>query len=241
MKFKVSNKIRGTIVLPTVGYALKPGQMISIAEDQSQATDILIAISRGFIEEYDDTLKIEDVKQEPQEQDDGKLDLTKPKEAKLEFEEETQKEIEIEKKESNMMSYDLETKTILNKDDSRRTAMDRISSVDAEPVQSGAEINFEDEKTEKPKPRKMAAKKKAKKKTSKKTKKAKSTKSIKQQIDKVAAEVKKTIKPVGKVKEPQADNLLIYDNSEEISFVNEEQEQKRIQQHPILSKKVNED
>ena len=253
MRFKVSNKIRGTIVLPTIGYALKPGQMISVVGDQAEATDILTAVSRGFLEEYDDSLNVDDIiaQEEPAVEDNERLDLTKSQEIKLKFieEEELPEEVDIEGKESNMMSYDMETQKVLDKDNSRKTALDRIGSEDAEPVQIGPIIDFDDDKpeeeTEEPvveEPKKIDLFKLAKK-TKKKSKKSKKTKkSVKDKIDEVAAEVKKSIKPVGtKKEEPKTDNNLIYDNSEEVIFVDEEQTKEKIQKHPVLSKKDSED
>jgi len=231
MKIIVSEKLKGEIVLPTVGYALNPGQMVNIPNDKADATDIVIAIQRGFIEKIEDILedKFEEKKEdnednevEEEEKVVEKLDLTKPE------------EVDTEGKESNMMSYNLETKEMLDKNNSRTTAMDRISSKDAEPVQTG-DVDFSEEENPKPK-----TKPKAKKKSKKASKKRKTVKNVKKKLKEAAAEVSKSIKPVGEVKEEPKPNDLVFDNSKDIGFVDQEQDKKRIQQHPVLSK-INKD
>lgn len=254
MKVKVSTKLRGELSIDAIGFPIKAGQIIELSPEQENSPNVLTAILKGLLSDVDAVVEAKIVKEEPLDKNVVKkmklTDFNKQKEQEklddLEEEKKIQKEIDATATPTEMSAFDMEKRTLLNKEESTKAAMDRINSSKIESLQVGKHIDFSDESTEpdinplKPeKPVKTAkkAKKTAKKTTKKTTKKKTTAKNIGNQLKKAAKEM--SIKPVGTVKPEATADMLVYDNSgeeidfvgrssEDISFVDQEQEQEAL-------------
>jgi len=256
MKVKVSTKLRGELSIDAIGFPIKAGQIIELSPEQENSPNVLTAILKGLLSDVDAVVEAKIVKEEPLDKNVVKkmklTDFNKQKEQEklddLEEEKKIQKEIDATATPTEMSAFDMEKRTLLNKEESTKAAMDRINSSKIESLQVGKHIDFSDESTEpdinplKPeKPVKTAkkAKKTSKKKTAKKTTKKKTTaKNIGNKLKKAAEEMS-SIKPVGTVRPEATADMLVYDNSgedidfvgrssEDISFVDQEQEQEAL-------------
>jgi len=254
MKVKVSTKLRGELSIDAIGFPIKAGQIIELSPEQENSPNVLTAILKGLLSDVDAVVEAKIVKEEPLDKNVVKkmklTDFNKQKEQEklddLEEEKKIQKEIDATATPTEMSAFDMEKRTLLNKEESTKAAMDRINSSKIESLQVGKHIDFSDESTEpdinplKPeKPVKTAkkAKKTAKKTTKKTTKKKTTAKNIGNKLKKAAKEM--SIKPVGTVKPEATADMLVYDNSgeeidfvgrssEDISFVDQEQEQEAL-------------
>ena len=253
MKVRVSKKLKGELYIDAIGFSLKAGQVIELTQDQEKSQNIITSINKGFLvdvrkDEAKDKEQIAEIK-EPK----RKVKLTELN--KIEETEETKnaeevEEIEIKEQPTDMAAFNMETQELLDKEKSTKTAMDRIGSMEMEPVQSG-DVDFTDSTVEpeqevkepkKTKKAKKAKKAKKTKKTRKKTTKKKSAAKVRQKLKEAAKKISETksIKPVGnKKEEPVAD--LVYDNSDtsDISFVDQEQEQERLNKRQELFQNEN--
>lgn len=252
MKLKVSSKINGEVIFPSVGYPVRGGQNIAITKDQFYNNDIQTGIRKGLLEidakelsnltidqveivnisnkpigvgpisllanerkfidkeMLNDTLvqyaiaanliKIEQSVSEPKSNVKSK--------SKKQSKEKKAEKIETKEVETKLQAWDAGEKKLLEKEESRSKVVvdaDKTENVEAKVFE---EIEKESQPKQKIK-RKVSTKKKVN------TKKA------------------RTIKPVGRVRtSSQTDGDFVFKNhsDDDISFVDEEQENERISQ-----------
>jgi len=284
MKVRVSRKLRGELSIDAIGYPVKAGQVIELSPEQEKSPNVLTSILRGLLVDVDAVKEV--IKEEPvKKEETTKMTLTElnkvyqkdeVKEDKVYQEkkatEKIQEEIEASATSTNMSAFDMEKKTLLDKDDSTVAALARVNSVEIDALQVGTNIDFSDESTEieidplakketktvtfdifetenaKKKPVKKAAKKTAKKKTTKKaakknsktTKKNAATKNAQKKLKEAAKKMtESSIKPVGTQKKEKTTDMLVFDDSENIGFVDQEQETELLAKRPELKNNEN--
>ena len=216
---RLTGKCRGSVFLPVVNIEMlhKRNSSVMVDEDVFYDPRTQALISRGLIEPVGnkgERLKVEDV------QEDNK-----------------------EKADTHLASWDMEKQTLVDKDQSRKTTLERINSLSSDVVQSG-KIDFdkEDKKDfDDSKAYYIYVDGTSGKEISREVKKPgrppkSAIKDGKNWIIKKSE--KSAIKPVGNVKaEPKADDLIIYDNSNngDIGFVDEMQERERLQKRKDMT------
>jgi len=272
MKVRVSRKLRGELSIDAIGFPVKAGQVIELSPEQETDINISTAILKGLIEDVDAVKEVKEVKEESIEKEVTKkmtlTELNKVSE-KDDLEEEdkvhqtkkatekVQEEIDATASSTNMSAFDMEKKTLLDKNDSTKAAMDRIGGIEIEGLQVGSNIDFSDEgaeieidplakpesvdifKTETKKTAKKTTKKAAKKTTKKTTKKAAAAKKAQKKLKEAAKKISESsIKPVGNQREEKTTEMLIFDNSgegDDIGFVDQEQEKELLAKRPELN------
>ncbi|MBT6051672.1 MAG: hypothetical protein HOG49_33125, partial [Candidatus Scalindua sp.] len=162
MKVRVSRKLRGELSIDAIGFPVKAGQVIELSPEQETDINVSTAILKGLIEDVDAVKEVK-VKEEPMKKEiTKKMTLTELNKASqkddLEEEdkvhqakkaiEELQAEIDATASSTNMSAFDMEKKTLLDKDDSTKAAMDRIGGIEIESLQVGTNIDFSDEGVE---------------------------------------------------------------------------------------------
>ena len=272
MKVRVSRKLRGELSIDAIGFPVKAGQVIELSPEQETDINVSTAILKGLIVDVNAVKEIKEVKEESIKKEvTKKMTLTELNKANQKDDleenkihqaekaiEEVQEEIDATASSTNMSSFDMEKKTLLDKDDSTKAAMDRIGSVEIEGLQVGTNIDFSDEgaeieidplektesvdifktETKNKKTTKKAAKKTTKKTAKKTTKKAAAAKKAQKKFKEAAKKISKSIKPVGNQREEKTTDMLILDNSgegDDIGFVDQEQEQALIAKRPELN------
>ena len=246
---RVAPDMKGELSLPIRKSSFKPNTLVELTDDEYRRREVQLALSLGFLKEIEppkkDLPKVAVVTKpklksktlpsdlDDEDVDDGDMEDMEDIEVK-EPEVKTkkfkklirQKEMDLE---NNMGGWDPESQELLDENGSRKKALGNINSVEMD-VQIGKNLDFKNDETE---TKIMAIPKKTRTKKSKvKTKKKKTTKK------KITA--KNSITPVGKKKELR--EYLDLSDSEKpdgvLAFVDEEDKQRRIAQHPILSKKL---
>ena len=261
MKVKVSKKLRGELSIDAIGFPLKAGQVIELDSEQEKSPNVLTSIMKGLlidvnavkenvVEEVEETVKEETTKKmtltelnKANETDDLEEE-NKIHEAKKETEK-IQKEIEDTAPQTDMRAFDMEKRTMLNKEESTKVAMDRVGGIEMDDFQVSQNIDFSDEsEPDEINPLEDTKKQIVKKAAKKKTRKKSAKKTTKKAQDKLKAAAKKMsetgIKPVGKRREESTTDMLVLDSSgEDISFVDQEQEQKLIESRTKLTDNEN--
>jgi len=254
VKHKVKNVSKMTLSVAPIKLHLGPAEVTYLTEDQLAHPQLQIVLDKGWIqvieEKVAEKVEIKDGKSEDNlpsrieiDKDGNAVEIT-PLGEPREFEahgkkftiasQKTQvlgkaikvkkgrpskqvqsdaKPIEEEDKDTgpktNMSAWDGRNKKLLNKEDSSKEARQEYAGGDHKPIIQTGEIDFTDTKTEElpVKTAKVASKKSG----------------------------KKGIAPVGKARSPagsDADNFVYANESKNISFVDQEQEQERIKEHP---------
>lgn len=216
-KYRVSPKLRGELSLSCFVYTLKPGQVISLTDEQSASHDIQMAINQGYLTANETPKPIEQnvaVEQTPVE---SKPAIVSKKQKTVV----AKKDTKNKEPKTTMVSYDMEKGTILDQATSQKVALDR-ANIEKMTVQTG-DINLEENETN--------SMKKAVEEMDKVSKSKKSIKSVGRQ---------KAEKKVGDLAEEDSAGLLLDDGRyNEIEFVDEGQEKDRINSHPKLRNQNN--
>ncbi len=232
VKVRVSPSLRGELLLPCFNSSFKPNQLLTLSDVDYKSIGVQIALKKGFL-----------VKEETGNETKEKVD-NKP-EVVIEQTVETVSQVKTvaaEDDPTNMSTWDASKQELLDKEESTKTSMEQRQSIDI-PVQTGNIDLFDDKKPKKAKAARKKPKKSARKKKVTKTKKSNKKKKLQKIVQELAdtvKEQKKSIEPVGvRKEEPVAgqDGAMYANESNDLSFVDQEQEIDRIERHPVLSKK----
>lgn len=232
-KMKVSDKLMGELHLPNMMYPLVPSQTITLEDDAFNSADIQLAIANGFLvcEDKQTTKTVTKTPTCKKNKENVIQDIKQPKQTIPE---------ENEEPKTCMGAWDPHKKTILDKDQSSKQTMQDLNATQAG-VQVG-NIDFSD----KPDAQtiKQVTKKTRVKKTTRKTSKNKALAQAAKDVAKVVANERKNIKPVGTKKVASSDlgeDFVYANETNDVSFVDQEQERERIAQNPKLKAKLNEE
>ena len=248
---RVSPEMKGELSLPIRKSSFKPNTLVELTDDEYRRREVQLALSLGFLKELEppkkDLPKVSVVtKIKPKQKTKPKTPTPTDLDDK-DFDDDDMEDIEVKEPEvktkkfkklirqkemdleNNMGGWDPENQELLDENGSRRKALGNINSVEMD-VQIGKNLDFKKDEAE---TEIMTIPKKTRKKRSK-------TKTAKKKTTKKKITTKKSITPVGKKKE--LSEYLDLSDSEKpngvLAFVDEEDKQRRIAQHPILSKKL---
>jgi len=237
---KVAENFKGELLLPFNQTPLKANAALMISEKDLAMPSIQLAIDKKILiimEEKEEEVPIVKKIKLKKKEIKAKINKVKVKKDAIII-----KEKQEETSETIMQSWDPEQNTLLDKSDSAKLAMKNINASIQEEVQT-KDVDFIEEKkeissnikTKKNKKKKISSKKRILKKALKKIKLPKK---------------QKTIQPTGNIKEEkkasdtEADDLMIdidKKQKKDLFFVDKEQEQQRVLEHPIISRKNNEE
>lgn len=219
-KYMVNNGLKGILILDAVKLDLNPGQVFNLTEDQLEDQQVKISIRQGYI------MPIETV-------DDKKIEkpveVFKKSENKVKEIEDKIEEVSDEKK-TNMSSWDAYGGKLADKEESIRLVSEQMKSGKQKEIQKG-DIDFEKEEE-------IVVKKKGRK--SKKKNSEDSNIDKEKLVNKSSKNSNKSkIKRLFDDAVEEVDSAFVDSNKkvEELSFVDQEQEEERLSKHPILSKK----
>ena len=256
-KIQVAADFKGELSLPFLRTTtLTANNVITISDNDFNSRELKVAIDRGLVTVVPTkSIKIEKevpVAEEPVEDEEVEDEEVEDEEVVTHGVVDVTKEAESQSPSTVMSSWDPQNKEMLPSMESNRKAMGQLNSKQADDIQATktqvGEIDFVS-----PVPKPTAVKKAtAKKKPTFKSKKGISTKdALKNAARKIAKTVqseRKSIKPTGTQRIlPTADDADALDfvplsrpaRSDDLGFVDQEQEEARIQKHPILAKKIN--
>lgn len=217
IKVQVPANFTGELLLPNMKTTLKANQTITLSDDIFKSADIQLAIQKGFLF----------CPVSPEVNNDQSLMVKtspKPKRVKRQKKKIRKATIAIKapkEPSTKMGSWDASSQKLINKDQSGAQTMKNLNATLASTPQSNVQVN-EIDFTNKPV-------------LEDKNKKVSVPKNIN---NKKIAKGRKAIMPVGEKRLPatgdSTDGFMYANEVQDLSFVDQEQEQERIEQHPKL-------